>query len=227
MEIFFSVFEVFIKSIISIIVLFLFTKIMGKKQVSKLTYFDYIVGITLGSVIANFALNTNITYLQWIFSMLIVTGIPLLLSQISMKDYPSSKILDGVPFILVKDGKIIEHNLRKSNLTVNDLLGELRFNKAFNIADVKLAILENSGKLSVLLKQGNLINDNTFINLIIDGNIIIDNLSIINKNYNWLTSELKKQNVLSPEGALLAYVDKDYNLYIDRINSDPPVNEIY
>jgi uncharacterized membrane protein YcaP (DUF421 family) len=144
-----------------------------------------------------------------------------------MKDYPSSKILDGVPFILVKDGKIIEHNLRKSNLTVNDLLGELRFNKAFNIADVKLAILENSGKLSVLLKQGNLINDNTFINLIIDGNIIIDNLTIINKNYNWLTSELKKQNVLSPEGALLAYVDKDYNLYIDRKNSDPPVNEIY
>jgi uncharacterized membrane protein YcaP (DUF421 family) len=224
---FFDIFEVIVKSIISIILLFLFTKIMGKKQVSKLTFFDYIVGITIGSVTANFALNKSVTYLQGFFSMLIVTGIPLLLSQISIKDYPSSKILDGIPTILVKDGKIIEHNLRKSKLTVNDLLGELRYNKVFNIVDVKIAILEISGKLSVLLKQQSTGSDNIYINIIVDGNIIIDNLSVINKNYNWLTLELTNQKISSPEDVLLAYVDKDNNLFIDRKNSDPPIKEIY
>jgi uncharacterized membrane protein YcaP (DUF421 family) len=227
MEGFFSVFEVIVKSIVSIIVLFLFTKIMGKKQTSRLTYFDYLIGITIGSVAASFAINQNINYLQGIFSMLIVTIIPLFLSQISLKDYPSSLILDGTPTILVKDGKIIESNLRKSKITVNDLLGELRFNKVFNISDTRLVILENSGKMSILLKQSAVNSDEVAINIIIDGHIIIDNLSAINKNYNWLIAELKSKNVMSPEEVLLAYVDSENNLYVDKKDTDPHLNVKY
>ncbi|MCX8074527.1 MAG: DUF421 domain-containing protein [Clostridia bacterium] len=231
----YEILNITIRSIISITALYFFTRIMGKKQISQLTYFDYVVGISIGTLAASMAINNTIKYYQGITAMIILTIFPLVLSYMSMKNLKIRKFLEGTPTILIQNGKIVEKNLKKAKLTINDLLKQLRYNKVFNIANVEFAILETSGKLSVELKSNKQpvtpsdLNITTAykglcINLIIDGEILNSNLISLNKEYNWLINELKKQDINSTDEVLLAYLDYRNILHIDRKNSDPEVS---
>ncbi|MDD3151085.1 MAG: DUF421 domain-containing protein [Candidatus Gastranaerophilales bacterium] len=236
-EIVLDIINVILKSIVSISVLYILTRIMGKKQISQLTYFDYVSRITIGSIAAMLAVDKNIAYYDGITCMIVLTIFPLFLSFLTLKSIRIRKFLDGNPTILVQNGKIIENNLKKTKLTVNDLLEELRVNKAFDITDVEFAILETSGKLSVQLKSIKQsvtptdLNINTTYkglcaNLIIDGRILKDNLELINKDYKWLINELHKHDINSPNEVLLATVDNNNTLYIDMKNCDPTIQNV-
>jgi uncharacterized membrane protein YcaP (DUF421 family) len=228
----FDVLNIAIRSIVSVSVLFILTRIMGKKQISQLTYFDYVVGITIGSVAAELALEKNVHYPEGIISMLMLTLFPIVLSFISVKSNIARKIFDGTPKILVQNGKIVEKNLKNTQITVNDLLEELRINKVFNLGDVEFVILETSGRFSIQLKSNmqfttpsDLNISTTYkglcTNLIIDGKLVKDNLIYINKNNIWLINELQKQNISSIDEVLLAFLDTNNILHVDKKNSDP------
>lgn len=236
-EIFITVFRTIFQSIVAIGVLFTLARLMGKKQISQLTFFDYVTSISIGSIAEEIATDDISEIHIPIISIIIFALFPIILSHISMKSYYARKLLDGVPTILVQNGKIIEKNIRKAKLTVNDLLELLRGKDAFNIADVEFAILETNGKLSVQLKASKVavtLDDLNIItnfkgvstNIIVDGDIITSNLDFLNKDKKWLNDELKKQNVASYKDVLLASIDNNNVIHIDRKNSDPIVKHI-
>ena len=238
-SIFQEIINITIRSVVSIVVLFVLTRIMGKKQMAQLTFFDYIVGISIGSISGQFASDDSISYVHGIIAIIVYSVFPILEYYIGLKSIRVREFLGGSPVILIQGGKIIEKNLNKSKLHINDLLEECRFNGAFSISEVQYAILETSGKVSIQLKpnkQPVTIEDmkikSKYIgiaaDLIIEGKILNNNLALVNKDKNWLSNELKKKNIKSAKEVLLATLDGAGNLYIDLRNQDPkPLNVLH
>jgi len=211
--------------ITSIVVLFLLTRIMGKKQISQMTFFDYVTGISIGSIAANFAMGANISYAKGISALVIFALFPTLLSYISQKSYKGRQLLEGKPTILIQDGQILERNLRKAKLNIDDLLKECRQKNAFSLADVETAILETSGKFSIQLKSQNQPltpkdmnlqkqKSGLSINVIVDGEVLKDQLVYLGKDEFWLNQQLQNSNVKSMKEVMLAYMDSSNNLNV-------------
>ncbi|MEM1484263.1 DUF421 domain-containing protein [Oscillospiraceae bacterium PP1C4] len=224
-------------SIISVFVLFILTRLMGKKQISQLSFFDYVVGISIGSIAAEYAIDPSINHYRGITGLIVYALFPITLSYISLKSYKGRKMLDGMPSILIQNGKIIERSLVKAKMNVNDLLEECRLKNAFDISEVEYAILETSGKVSFQLKAPNQpltpkdMNLPTSYkglctNLIIDGKILDEHILIVQKDRTWLINELKKQNISNPNDVLLAYIDSTDTLKCHLKHNDPPQNPI-
>jgi len=213
-----KVFQTAISSTIAIIALFILTRLMGKKQMSQLNFFDYVIGITIGSVASEYAVVREIHPAEGLTALGVISLFSALFSYISIKSYKGRKILDGSPVILIQNGKIMERNLQKEKLNINDLLEECRQKNIFNIADVEFAILETSGRLSILPKSQNrplapkdmqipTVYEGLCSNVVIDGKVIKGQLEAINLDMNWLSTELSNQGVSDCSAVLLAYVD--------------------
>jgi len=214
-----------ISSLIAIIALFILTRIMGKKQMAQLNFFDYVVGISIGSIASEYAVVRAIHISEGLTALTVFTLFSIVLSYISMKSYKGRKILDGTPVILIENGKIIETNLKKTKVNINDLLEECRQKDIFDIAEIEFAVLETSGRLSVLPKSQNrpltpkdmqisTAYEGLCTNVVIDGKIIDEHLTAINLDAEWLNAELAKQWVKGCEDVLLAYVDTTGALHI-------------
>jgi uncharacterized membrane protein YcaP (DUF421 family) len=221
-----------IKTIVAAVVLFALARLMGKKQISQLTFFDYIVGISIGSVAAAMSVDQRISIHAGITCMILWALFPITFSFVSIHSMIARRLLDGTPKVLIQNGKIIEKNLRRSKFTVNDLLEELRIKDVFSIAGVEFAIIETSGKLSVLKKASkqpvspadmNLNTSNLGINanIIIDGKLMRENMAQMNIDEHWLNNELRKNNIGSVHEVLLACCDSKKILHIDKKNNDP------
>jgi uncharacterized membrane protein YcaP (DUF421 family) len=217
-------FQTLLKSLVAIAVLFLLARVMGKKQISQLTFFDYVVGISIGSIASSFASEPDVGYMHGLVSMAVFALFPIILSVMSQKSYKARKLLDGKPSILIQNGKIIEENLKKAKLTINDLLEECRLKDAFIIQDIDYAIFETSGKLSILMKPAqmpvtaqdmNLLTTTKGIctNLIVDGKLLEDNIAILNIDRSWLWSELEKLHVSDPASLILCCIDSNRQIY--------------
>ncbi len=232
-----EILSIVLKSIVSVCVLFVLTRIMGKKQISQLTFFDYVAGISIGSIAASLAVEEHVGYVSGLTAMVVYTLFVICMSVVTLKSYPARKLLDGVPVILIQNGKILEQNLKKTKMNVNDLLEECRIKDVFDITDVQYAILETSGKLSVQLKAERLpvtTGDlhiptpatKLCIHVIIDGKVVHQNLSAANKDLFWLKSTLLQNGVDHMEDVLLAYVDASDTLqfYVkNHIKPNTPV----
>jgi len=186
----FDTLDIVLRSTVSVIILFILAKIMGKKQISQLTFFDYITGISIGSVAASLA-DESVSYFHGIVSLVIFAAFPIIVSFITIKSIKARRFLEDTPAILVQNGKIVEKNLKKSHYQINDLLEVLRVKGAFNVQDIEFAILEPNGEISVLKKSQKQpvtpsdINISTQYqglqaNLIIDGKIMRNNLKHVN-----------------------------------------------
>jgi len=210
--------SIIFRSLVSFGVLFLLARILGKKQIAQLTYFDYVIGISIGSIASQCAVDTSIDLWESLVGELVFALFALALSWISAKSFVGRKLLDGMPIVVIEKGNIVERGLKNTKLTINDLLEECRQQGVFNLADVELAILETNGGLSVLLKtQKSPITPEDMrlevdakglcVNVILDGNILYNHLHILRRDDAWLKRELSKQNVLSPSDVLLACID--------------------
>ncbi|MGS0764514.1 DUF421 domain-containing protein [Syntrophomonas curvata] len=218
--------DILFRNLIAAGILFLVTFVIGKKLISQLNFFDFIVGITIGSIAAALSVDKTITYPHGIISLVIWGMIPLIVAGIALADIKARRRLDGVPTLLVQNGKILEDNLKKEKYHVNDLLEELRLKGVFNLTDLDLAVLETSGQISVQLKpekQPVTVSDlnlsatrhGLWANLIIDGKILHQHLRLVNRDEAWLREELRKRDLEDVNRVLLASMDADGNLYID------------
>ena len=140
--------NVLLRSIISIVVLFILTKLMGAKQISQLTFFDYAIGISIGSIAADIAADIESSYLDAVISMGIYAGVAIIISYITKKSMKARRLLTGTPTILIDKGHILKQNLSKSKFDINELLCECRVSGYFNIADLEYAIMEPNGRIS-------------------------------------------------------------------------------
>ena len=213
------------KSFVIYFVLLIFTRAMGKKQMSQLTFFDYIVGITIGGIASSASVDKNVTIIDGIISIAIWSLLTISISKIVLKNIKLRLIIDSEPLLIIDKGSVIYKNMKKAKYNINDLLMQLRNKDIFNITDVEMAILEPDGKLSVLKKPkfSNLTTGDMkiqseksgmMVELILDGKILTSHLSQIGRDENWLMSQLTKRKIKEIKDVVLVGIQADEQIYI-------------
>lgn len=224
------------RSLVSLIVLFLITKAIGKKQVSELSLFDYVIGISIGNFAAEMIMNFDNNFYNGIVAMITFGLVAWLVSYFTMKSMFLRRVIIGTPTVLIQNGKIIEKNLRKMMIDINDLLEQCRSNGNFDINEIEYAIMEANGKVSILpkkeyspliVKDMNLkLEKNDLVsNVIIDGKIMISNLENSSKEKEWLLKELKVKGK-NLEDILLGTLDSNYKLILYERNNNLKVKNV-
>src|SRR5690554_1369383 len=196
--------DILTRSIISILMLLLIAKILGKQTLSNMTYLDFVTSITLGAIAANLAFNEKLKWSYLILSLIVIAITSYLLSVIALKNRKLRKWISGSPTVLIERGKILEDNMRKLRYTLDSLDQALREKEIFNIEEVEYAVLEDNGKLSVLRKYEYQYvtkkdmklpsNEQAFpVELIMDGKIIEKDMEDNGITKEWLESELRRK----------------------------------
>ena len=142
--------DVTLRAFISLITLFLITKMLGKRQVSQLSLFDYVIGISIGNFAAEMTINLESDYLHGILAVVIFGFVAYFVSILTMKSIHLRRYFMGVPTILIQDGKLLEKNMKKIKYDMNDLLEQCRINGYFDLSEIKYALMEANGTLSIL-----------------------------------------------------------------------------
>ncbi|MFD1039052.1 DUF421 domain-containing protein [Virgibacillus byunsanensis] len=217
--------EIILRSLTLLVILFLVTKWLGRKQISQLNVFEYISGIVLGGIVAIHSLDVNSNLIYGILAMAVWFLVPYTVEFISLKSKSFRNFTEGKSTVFIQDGKIMEDNLKKEGYSTDDLLEKLRDNNVFKAADVEFALLEPTGNLSVLPKRENqpltakdlglkLSTKKEPQTIIMDGKALLEPLANLSLNTNWLETELDKLNV-SIENVFLAQADSDGQLTVD------------
>lgn len=217
--------QIAIRSISLLVLLFLFTKWLGMKQLSQLNIFEYITGIVLGGIVAIHVSTLDSPIYYGLISMFIWFIIPYLVEFFSLKSKVFRNATQGKSRVVIQNGKIMEDNLKKEHYSTDDLLESLRDKNIFKVADVEFAVLEPTGKLSVLPKRENrpltakdlgikLAPDHEPQTVIMDGKTLLEPLANLSLNPTWLETELEKMNV-SIENVFLGQVDSNGQLTVD------------
>lgn len=225
------------RTILVLIILFFITKMMGKKQISELNFFDYIVGITIGSIAADISLDIEKNMIVGIAALFIYGFISYIISFVSIKSILARRFFIGVPTVLVEKGKIIESGVKKSKIDVNDLLMEARENGYFNLDEIDYALMEVNGNISFLPKEKEkpvtkkdmkikCSNEGLTVNAIIDSKYMVNNMKAINKDKEWLDHELKVNGYDNYDNILLATIDNNYKVTIYEKNVKPDKNTV-
>lgn len=218
---------VFVRSIIGFFSLLIFTRIIGKEQISQLTFFDYVLGITIGSIAAS--LTTDLSSRAWPHWVGLLTWAALgyLMEIITMKWRYAAKYLEGEPVIVIMGGKIMEKVLKKTKYRISDILELMRNQGIFDPNQVEFAIIEPNGQLSILKKPEfqpltpkdmNIAVKESGISteLVYDGILIEENLRQLNKDKNWLLNQLKIQGINNLSEVFLVTLNPGGSLYIDK-----------
>lgn len=217
--------NLFIRSVVTYFILVLFARIMGRKQISQLTYFDYVVGITIGSIASTASVEKNVDIYEGIFCIIIWSILTILISEITLKNIKLRLLIDSEPLLIIDKGKVIYKNMKKARYNIGDLLMQLRVKDIFYITEVEIAILEPDGKLSVLKKSEhttltiedmNIIKPKTgmMVDLILDGNILSSHLEQIQKDEDWVIAQLKARNINNIKDVVFAGIQADQKIYI-------------
>ena len=197
-------FNVLIRGFISLIFLFIVIKLLGKKQVSQLNVFDYVIGISLGNLAAEMTINADISIINGLIAMAIYGICSLFVSYITSKSILARRFISGTPVVLIENGKISRESLKRVKLDLNDLMQDAREDGIFDLSKVEYAIMEVSGKVTFLLKSENepitpkdmkinVDKNNLSAVLIMDGNIMENNLKNYGKNVKWLMKKIKEK----------------------------------
>lgn len=217
--------EVIIRSFTLLIILFLLTKWLGKKQFSQLSLFEYVIGITIGSIAAEISTGLESNYYVGVMGLIVWTAIPFIVNLATMKNKKFRDFIEGKASVIIKDGKIQEENLAKEKYTVDDLLELLRKKDAYRVADVEFAILEANGDLNVLLKKEKqpltpkqlgitVAAEKEPQTVIMEGEIMDEPLAESGYNRQWLEAELEKLNV-TVDNVFIGQVDHFGELTVD------------
>lgn len=227
---------VIVLSLASLIVLFLMTKLMGYRQMSQMSLFDYINGITIGSIAAEMATNLE-DYHRPLAAMIIYSLAAVCLSLLSGKSIKARRFLNGKPLILLHNDILYEENLKKSKIDLNEFLEQCRVSGYFDIAHLQTVILEGNGRLSFLPKSsarpvtpGDLSltpeqEDLTAV-LILDGHIMENNLKHAGKEEKWLNAQLHAQGIPDAKHVLLATCDLNNKLTAFPKNRDEHAEDL-
>lgn len=220
-----NILDVVVRSIISLAVLFLITELMGKKQISQLNLFDYIIGISIGSIAASLSVDDSINYIDGALSIVVYGVFATLVSIVTAKSIVLRRFFIGTPLVLMNDGKIMYDNLKKGKIDINDFLQTARENGYYDISELNCSILEPSGRISFLPKSKFLpatpndhklkVSENGLVsNLVIDGNIMEKNLKNIGKDEKWLMARLNKMGFSEISHILLVICDNKEQLTV-------------
>lgn len=225
------------RSLMSLIVLFLATKLIGKKQVSELSLFDYVIGISIGNFTAEMTMNLDGQYINGVVALMTFGIIAYLISLVTMKSIRLRRFFIGVPTIIIQNGKIIEKAMHHVMIDINDLLEQCRINGYYDLTQIEYAIMEANGKISIMPKADyrpltpNDMNlkvqkEELQANVIIDGVIMQNNLENMNKSIDWLEKELKVKGYKEYNDIILAILDNNDKLTVFDKNNNIKVHNV-
>lgn len=216
-----------VRSVIGFFSLLIFTRVIGKEQISQLTFFDYVLGITIGSIASD--LTTDLSSRAWPhwIGLLSWAALGYLMELITLKWRYAAKYLEGEPTIIIMNGKIMEKSLKKMKYRATDIMALLRNKGVFDLNEVDFAIIEPNGQISVLKKPEHkpltpkdmkikVMPSGISTELIYDGIIMEENLTQLNKDKAWLLKELNKQGIKDASEVFLATLNPAGSLYIDK-----------
>ncbi|WP_132745968.1 DUF421 domain-containing protein [Scopulibacillus darangshiensis] len=219
---------VIVRGIIAFFSLLFFTRILGKQQISQLTFFDYIVGITIGSIAATLTTDLTSRALPHWIGLVVWTVLSLSMQLITIKWRRAGKFIGGEPTVAIMNGKIMESTIKKMRFRGADLMEQLREKGVFSPQEVEFAILETDGRLSVLKKAENQPVTPKDLNmpvgkkgvnteLIYDGVVYHQNLKQVNRDRKWLDTQLQMHGIKDESEVFLAVFDPESGqFYIDR-----------
>lgn len=219
--------EMTLRSVVTFVVLLVLTRIMGKKQLSQLSYFHYITWITIGSIAGEMSAQSETLFLNGLISLIWWSVFTVIMGFILLKWKKARKILDDEPTIIIREGKILERSLKSLRLHMDDVMMLLREQSIFSIQDVDWAIMENNGQLSVLKKPAQLEATRQDVkaptvepkylptDLIASGKIIHENLKELALTEEWLMKKLRKKNITDPAEVFYAQIQMDGSLFVD------------
>lgn len=195
--------KIALASLASLAALFILTKLMGNRQMSQLTMFDYINGITIGSIAAEMATSLEDDILKPLIAMVIYAVVVVLISVTSSKFAVIRRFFGGRSLIIMSNGKIYRNNLKKAKLDLNEFLIQCRVNGYFNLDEIEAAVFESNGRISFLPKAAkrpvcpedvHLFPNKAayYMTMISDGEVLRQNLHAAGKNEIWLQKELKR-----------------------------------
>ncbi|WP_019415660.1 DUF421 domain-containing protein [Paenisporosarcina sp. TG20] len=231
----YSFWEMIARVSTTFVILLFFARILGKEQISQLTFFNYITGITIGSIAGELVAHDDTHYLNALTSLVWWVILSIVVSLITVKSRKAKEILDDKPTIVIKEGKILEKALKSSRLPVGDLTMLLRIQGIFLIKDVHFAVLETNGELSVFKKVAQQsatkqdvkaqTSDPNFVpcTIIEDGKLVKKNLPGLKLTEEWVNKQLKKNGVNSIEQVFYAEIDSDGSVYMDLRDDNMPL----
>lgn len=209
------------------IALFTFTRFLGKTQIGQLTFYEYISGITIGSIAGNIVAAEPDKYVSHFYDLILFVILTYLLSFITIKSRKARNIIEGTCTILIENGKILKDNMLQTRLDLDELNAQLRQQGILDISDVQFAILETSGTISIIKKsqQQGLTKEDIGIGcsyqfypieLISDGEILTENLHAHNISEEWLYAELSLQGIEKIEDVLYSVLDSKGKLFVSK-----------
>ncbi|MEG1427291.1 MAG: DUF421 domain-containing protein, partial [Oscillospiraceae bacterium] len=199
------------------------------KQISQLNTFDYITGITIGSIAAEMATDLEDHLLESILAMVVYTFIAVCISFATNKSMWARKLFAGKPIVLLENNKLYKNRLEKAKLDINEFLGMCRLAGFFDLSQVETAVFEHNGAVSFLPKSNyRAVNpddlkiptpkDDVFVNVIIDGKIIEENLKSMGKDGEWLKKEMALSGYHSEKEIFLLSIDRNSHRVCFSIN---------
>ena len=201
---------------------------MGHKQVAQLDFFDYVSGITIGSIAAELATNLRAPW-EELTALVLYGGVSMLLSLLTRKLPRSRKIINGTPTLLISGGKIYRDNLRRAKLDLDELLLLCRERGFFDLSEIETAVFEHNGRLSVLPKSSSLPPKAEVLGvcvpraslgreIIMDGRLVDGALRSVGRDERWLSARLAERGCTSHEDILLAiyYSTEDKLLLFEK-----------
>ena len=222
---------IIIRTILILIILFGLAKMMGKKQISQMNIYDYLIGIIIGNVAADISLNLERDFISGIVVLVIYCFSSIGVTYFSLKSLRVRKFFSGTPTILINNGEIIVNNLKKEGIDIDSLEEEARMMGHFDLDKINYAILETNGRISFLPKvkddyvtNGNMklkIKENKLgLNLIQDGVIMDSNLEYLKKDRRWLREILSKRGYNNSEEIFLLVYNGDREIKIYEYEKD-------
>jgi len=222
--------QIVIRSIVAFNVILVLARIIGKKQLSHLTFFHYITGITIGSIAGEITTQIETPFFDGVVALLCWTVLTLTMSFIAMKSTKIRVLVDDRPTILIQNGVINQHGLKKARLHTDELAMLLREEGVFSFDEVHYAVFETNGELSVLKKPARSPATKQDVKadcsippyfpteVISDGKIVKKNLSELNLTEEWLLNKLKKKNIKNIKDVFFAQVLENGSLYVSLYN---------
>lgn len=218
----------------SILAIFILTKLMGYRQMSQMSMFDYIIGITIGSIAAEMATSLEEDFIQPLTAMIVYAVAALTLAFITSKSIKARRVIEGEPLVLLSHGELYRCNLKKAKMDVTEFLAQCRVNGYFDVSKLECAILEGNGKISFLPKvedrpltpsdmQITPAQDYMVANVILDGKVMEENLRHMGKDEKWLHGQITALGAKQEEDVLLATCDRSdkVTVYLKKNKKGP------
>ena len=207
---------IFFRTLILYIAVVVSLRIMGKRQLGELQPSELVVAIMISDLASVPMQDIDIPLLTGIIPVITLIMAEVLLSFIALKSKWARKVISGEPSIVIYNGKIIEKELRKLRFNLDDLISELRFNGSADIRDVEVAVVETSGKLSIIQKQNTSAGENVPFMVISDGSINEEEVKRSGRTISSIKNELEKQGIKSIKKVFIASISDDGSMFVQE-----------